>query len=33
MLKFGKTLYAVKDNGYVLAMRPLDRANELFFGG
>ena len=25
MLKSGKTVYAVKDNGYVLALRPLEQ--------
>ena len=33
ILKYGKTVYAVEDNGYSLAMRPLDRANEFFIGG
>lgn len=33
MLKSGKTVDAVEDNGYFLAMRPLYRANEFFFGG
>ena len=33
MLKSGKTVDAVEDNGDFPAMRPLDRANEFFFGG
>ena len=33
MLKYGKTVFAVEDTCYFLAMRPLDRANEFFIGG
>ena len=33
ILKYGKTVFPVEDNGYSLAMLPLDRANEFFIGG